>query len=182
MTRQPWDGFRRSTFGDPYLVWHDGADFTQLIRQYQRDPVHVEQMLRYGIDAGDDVAAQAYAELARAGHTIANATTVLGAALPAATGKFKVDVATAMHVLTGDEVWAAPIIEVLQGAQSPFDRLDAAIALRAFTPTETLVDALVAAVGDPEYLVRYHAATSLLRICGCDDEVSDCRDVFNLIT
>jgi hypothetical protein len=54
-----WSDFRRQTFGDPYLVWHDGADFTVLRQRWDTDPQHVESMLRTGLTEADPLAAQA---------------------------------------------------------------------------------------------------------------------------
>jgi HEAT repeat protein len=97
-----------------------------------------------------------------------------------AQGAFRVDVAQALHALTGDEAWAEPIVSVLS-ASSPFDRLDAAMALAGFTPAAHLIEAVARAVADPEYLVRYHAANTLLRYAALEPSVSDRPEIFQKI-
>ncbi|MEO3926198.1 HEAT repeat domain-containing protein [Micromonosporaceae bacterium B7E4] len=61
------------------------------------------------------------------------------------------------------------------------NRIDAAIALAGFAPTPGLVDALARAVRERHYLVRYHAANTLLRYAGRRRDVSDHPALFALI-
>jgi len=60
-----WDEFRRETFGEPYLVWHEGADFDSLLRRWQEQPRLVSAMLRLGLSGADPGAAQATSDLSR---------------------------------------------------------------------------------------------------------------------
>jgi hypothetical protein len=53
--------------------------------------------------------------------------------------------------------------------------------LTAFPPTPELVAAVAAGVRDPEYLVRYHSANTLLRWAGRTEEISDDRELFALL-
>ena len=62
----------------------------------------------------------------------------------------------------------------------PRDRIDAAIRLKLFPPTAALVAAVSDGVRDPEYLVRYHCANTLLRWAGRTEEISE-HDLFALI-
>jgi|SRR5579859_2589818 len=161
-----WASYRAGLFGDPYLVWHDGADFTRLLELARTDPDEIARMLPLGIRAGDPVAAQSVAVLADAGLAPAGISATVTAALPGAGGSFRVYLACALRVLTGDQAWAGEIVPVL--ARAPFwsDRVDAAIMLREFAPTPVLVEALARAVTDEEYLVRRHASDTLLRWAG----------------
>ncbi|GAB2578549.1 hypothetical protein Aab01nite_09380 [Paractinoplanes abujensis] len=161
-----WQRWRREMFGDPYVVWHEGPRFEALTEAARRDPRKVERMLRAGLAAGDTVAAQSFTGLAAAGLAPADAVSILRTALIRATDEFRIRVAEALHALTGDPGWATPIAEVLADAPSEFVRLDAATALAGFPPSSALVRTLAAAVRDPEYLVRYHAANTLLRWSG----------------
>ena len=61
-----WSDFRLDAFGEPYLVWHDGPDFSALRERWRGDPALVERMLRLGLTEDDPLAAMASAEL-RAG-------------------------------------------------------------------------------------------------------------------
>ena len=158
-----WWDFRREVFGDPYHVWHDGPSFELLLRA---DLAVVKTLLPQGIREGDDVAAMAYAALFDAGVPVDDAVPLLVSALPDAQGRFKVAVAGALHRLTGSAEWSAPIVAVLQGPESEFERLTAAIALTDFPPTAELILVVAGAVRDHAYLVRYHAARTLLAYAG----------------
>jgi hypothetical protein len=106
----------------------------------------------------------------------------LTAASTTASGAFLVCVAQALHALTRDPSWANPIASVLATAPHWGDRIDAAIALAGFVPTPHLVQALAAAVRDPEYLVRYHSANTLLRYAGKTGDIADHAELFAKIT
>lgn len=161
-----WSGWRQEIFGDPYPVWHDGPNFSELLRAARRDRTEVARMLRAGLAAHDPVAAQSLAELAEARLAPADAADQLRTAARSATGEFMISVAGALHVLTGDAAWATRIAEVLRDDDSAEVRFQAAMALAVFRPTRVLVGALAAAVNDPAYPVRYHAATTLIRYAG----------------
>ncbi|GAA0470280.1 hypothetical protein Ade02nite_33390 [Paractinoplanes deccanensis] len=161
-----WQRWRREVFGDPYLVDHDGPDFTALLTAVRADPRRVERMLRAGLAEGDPLAARSFTELAAAGRAPADAVSYLRSALGGATGEMRIRVAEALYTITGDPSWSRPIVRELDTAPSELARLDAAIALARFPPSTGLVTALAAAVRDPAYLVRYHAATTLLRYAG----------------
>ncbi|XVU29789.1 hypothetical protein ACQPZJ_22700 [Actinoplanes sp. CA-054009] len=166
MSTDEWQRWRREVFGDPYLVHHNGPDFTGLLTAVRADPRTVERMLRAGLSAGDPLAAQSFTALAAAGRAPADAVSYLRGALHGAAGAMRIRVAEALYTITGDPSWSRPIVGVLSAAPSEFARLDAAIALARFPPDGALVTALAAAVADPEYLVRYHAASTLLRYAG----------------
>jgi hypothetical protein len=51
-----WAAYRQEVFGEPYMVWHDGPDFTEIARRFRDDPAAVPAMLRIGISEKDDVA------------------------------------------------------------------------------------------------------------------------------
>ncbi|GIG99994.1 HEAT repeat domain-containing protein [Plantactinospora mayteni] len=176
-----WQHWRRGVFGDPYLVWHDGPDFTWLLTVAGDEPEVVARMLGAGIAERDPLAAQSIATLAGDGLAPPDAEALLRAALPGASGTFKVRVAQALHVLTGDEAWAEPVVSVLADGAHWGDRIDAAMALAGFAPTPGLVDALAAAVRERHYLVRYHAANTLLRYAGRRPDISDHPTLFGLI-
>jgi hypothetical protein len=180
-TADEWAGWARSMFGDPYLVWHDGPDFTALLRAGRSDLRAVARMLAAGINAGDPLAAQSITILAGVGLTPEGSPALLRSAIPSAGGTFLVRLAQALHALTADQSWANSIASVLTAAQHWGDRIDAAIALTDFDPTTLLVQALARAVCDPEYLVRYHAANTLLRYAGRAQNVTDLPDVFTKI-
>ncbi len=133
-----WAEFSREVFGEPYLVWHDGADFRSLPARWQEQPGLIGEMLRLGLGEGDPVAAQAVCFLARRGAAVSD----FSGALVGARGTFRVRVAQALFALTGDQDLAAPICGVLTGDGHWGDRIDAAIALSAFAPAAAVVAAL----------------------------------------
>jgi len=56
-----WEQWRRGMFGDPYIVWHDGPDFTALLHAARSNAESVTRMLAAGISAGDPLAAESLA-------------------------------------------------------------------------------------------------------------------------
>jgi phytoene dehydrogenase-like protein len=159
-----WTQFRLETFGDPYLDWHDGTDFAKLRTLWRTRPELVEQMLREGLDADDELAASAIEHLVRTEGGMGGITPALESAIDDAQGTFRVRVAEVLLVLTGDQHWAGPVCEVLAGATEGFERADAAIALNGFAPSQAVVAALAGGVQDEEYLVRRDSAQSLLTL------------------
>ncbi len=176
-----WNRWRDDVFGDPYLVWHDGPEFTELVRRAGTAPEEVARMLAVGIDAGDPLAAVSIAALADEGRAPAGAEALLLAAVPGATGTFLVRVAQALHALTGDESWAAPVASVLASDAFWGVRIDAAMALAEFAPTAELIEVLGRGVCDGEYLVRYHCAVTLRRYAGRTRDISELA-LFDKIT
>jgi hypothetical protein len=172
-----WHEWRNEVFGDPYLVWHDGPDFQRLLSLAESRPDEVAHMLTAGIEAEDPVAAQAFHALADAGVAPSEAEAVLRAAASTATETFLVRVARALHVLTGDESWSAPVAEVLASKAFWGVRIDAAIALGWFRPTAALIEVLGDGVRDKDYLVRCHSANTLLRYASRAKRLSHIRDV-----
>lgn len=182
-SRREWSVWRDGVFGDPYLVWHDGPDFQYLLMTAEDDPGLVSSMLAAGIELKDPLAAQSIGALADAGIAVDGAEALLRAAVPAARGTFLVRLAEALHTMTGDRAWGERVAAVLTSGDADwYPRMDAAIALAGFEPTPELVHALGRSVCDPEYLVRYHSANTLLRFAGRTGEISDHPDLFGLIT
>lgn len=168
-----WTRWRNDVFGDPYLVWHEGPEFTELRRRAATAPEEVTRMLAAGVAAEDPVAASSIAVLADDGQAPDGAEALLLAAVPGATGTFLVRVAQALHALTGDESWSGPVVSVLMSGEFWGVRIDAALALAGFAPTAELIDVLGRGVRDDEYLVRYHCANTLRRYAGRKRDVSE---------
>ena len=68
------------------------------------------------------------------------------AAASGASGDFAVSAAAALHRLTGDESWSAPVVAVLLGGDFWGVRLNAAMALAHFAPTIELIAAAMQGV------------------------------------
>lgn len=151
-----WDDLREHLFGTPYEVWHDGI---QEGRIDLADPVQLRAAVPEGLEAGDWAAAVVARRLADP-----TLLPLVEARLGIGGGQFAVEAARAIASLGGDrEAAIAWVVEAL-GWGGWSDRLDVAMGLRHL-PGEGVIEALLAAVeNDPEYLVRYHAAESLLHL------------------
>lgn len=151
-----WQAWKDATFGSGYMIWHDGLDVDAVTRLRGEARERAVDMLRLGLTQGDAHAAQA---LAAMGEPATRAEIL--AQLARSSGGSRVRLALAAHALRPDPALAAHLVEVLRSELHWGERIDAAIGLRRFTgdADET---ALLAAVGDADYLVRYHACESLL--------------------
>ncbi|GAA1216600.1 hypothetical protein GCM10009665_03080 [Kitasatospora nipponensis] len=157
-----WHDYRREMFGDPYLVWHEGADFTALLATTGAERERAARMLLVGLDAQDALAAQGLREL----RLVAAAPELRAATAAGREPELRVRAAQALYALTGEAGWSRVVAAVLDSPAPWGARVSAAHVLREFAPTPELVDRLAAAVRDPEYLVRYHAAETLLGYAG----------------
>jgi HEAT repeat protein len=75
------------------------------------------------------------------------------------------DLARALWRIRPDPRWRSALIEVLGSAEFHIQRMHAAIALRD-VHDPVVVPPVIAALDDPESLVRYHAAYTLLALHG----------------
>ncbi|WP_146771738.1 hypothetical protein [Lentzea atacamensis] len=161
-----WGEFRREVFGEPYLVWHEGADIGALIAEHERKPERAERMLRAGVGDHDHVAVESLGALARLGRAPSDAAALLRSALPSARGTFRVRTAQVLCELTGTDEYVSEVAAVLEGFEHWGERIDAAMALPALPITPRSVAALHRGMLDQEYLVRYHSANGLLGLAG----------------
>lgn len=164
-----WTQWCLEVFGDPYFVWHDGADFTELRRRWAEDPVRVTEKLKIGLRSTDPMAARAAAALADHGGGM-ELVPDLEDRLASSGGAFRVQIARALAILTESSDRSVPIAEILRTHPEWNIRMDAALALADCPTGETALVALrQAAERDPEYLVRYHAERTLLLLSagGC---------------
>lgn len=176
-----WQEFRREVFGDPYLVWHEGADTAALVAEHERGPERAERMLRAGVADRDHVAVESLGALVRLGRAPSDTAAVLRSALPAAQGVFRVRTAQVLCELTGDDEYVSEVAAVLEGFEHWGERIDAAMALPLLPITPRSVAALHRGVLDPEYLVRYHSGNGLISLSGRRTDVGNHRD-FRLLT
>jgi len=176
-----WAAYRESAFGEPYMVWHDGPDFSEFQSRFAADPELATSMLEAGLGEGDALAAQTPRELTLTDEQRARFVRTLTGAMPKAGPSVRVEGGTTLFALTGDPSWSAPVAEVLASTLFWSMRIDAAMRLKVFPPTAALVATLADGVRDPEYLVRYHSATTLMRWAGRTDEISDDKELFPLL-
>ncbi|MCU1393469.1 MAG: hypothetical protein JWM34_1897 [Ilumatobacteraceae bacterium] len=180
MNSQEYADFREAMFGEPYMVWHDGAGFEEICAEWERDPVRVEAMLLQGLSEGDSLAADSIRELPLDAAATARFVSAL-ADVPAG-GSMAVSVGESLARLTGDEAHATMVAQVLTGAGFWSGKIDAARALSRFAATDEVIAALEHGMVDAEYLVRYHSANALLVHAGDpEQDLSQHQDDFGVI-
>jgi hypothetical protein len=177
-----WADFRLEVFGEPYMVWHDGALFDEIAQRYAADPAAVLALLKLGITENDSVAANACRELDPTADQVPTIVALLEEALPATYGDTRTEVGASLHALGGSaEEMGAEIARVLRSPDHWGVRLDAARRLAAFSPTPDLVAAAGDGVRDDDYLVRFHSANTLLHWAGRTGDISDDKELFGLL-
>ena len=159
-------------FGEPYLVWREGADFDALIAEHEQRPERAERMLRAGVADHDHVAVESLGALARLGRAPSDAAALLRSALPSARGVLRVRTAQVLYELTGTDEYVSEVAAVLEGFEPWSERIQAAIALPALPIIPRSVAALHRGMLDEDYLVRYHSANGLLRLTGQGSDIS----------
>jgi hypothetical protein len=179
MAPSAWEDFRLVAFGEPYMVWHDGPDFSALRDQWRTDPGLVERMLLEGLATSDDLAGQAIGELRDiAGDAAPRFEAALRGRLPVSNGSRRVRIAESLRAYTGSDEWDGHIAQSLVEPNFWSERIVAAMALARAKPTPELIAALEQGAQDDEYLVRYHSANSLLAFAGASGGIADRRDLF----
>ena len=178
-----WEEVRNELFGEPYMVWHDGPEFSGLRDAWRTEPEALLDQLFAGMAEGDALAAQALSELepAPTGEMRAHVIAMLEKHVVDSPPYAQVQLGLTLYKLTGDAKWTKPIVEVLDGAVHWSSRIDAAIALRQVPSTPELREALLRNVQDDDYLVRYHSATTLLRWSGSTAQLEDDDPLFSKI-
>lgn len=170
--------WKAALFGSDYMIWHDGLDLSAVQSLTGDARETALNMLRQGVERGDSHAAQALAAMGDV-RTVA----VLRAQLEHSTGSNKVRVARAVHALSPDESLAHQLIPVLEdGALHWGEQMSAAIGLRDFADAASERALLGAVARNGSFLVRYHAAESLLlRWRVVPPAIAEHREIFDLI-
>lgn len=178
-----WSDARETMFGEPYMVWHDGPDFTQLRDEWKRDPAALTDLLFEGMAEDDALASQAFSELEPlpTGDVLAKVVGTLEKQLDTAGPNATTQIARTLFKLTGDGKWELPVIQVLDSSVHWSNRIDAAMALRDFPPTDAGRAALLRNVQTEDYLVRYHSSSTLLRWAGVTTAIEDDDELFTLL-
>ncbi len=156
-----WDAWREETFGTPYMVWHDGIDPGWFSSLSPEERQRVIALLPEGIAARDWLAAVAARVLGAV-----DQVPPLEETLADAGGRLAVEAARAVLALGGDERRARRALLRARFAPGWAERMDVVIGMRHFAGDDTVAALLEHVAGDPDYLVRYHAAESLLRLGG----------------
>lgn len=168
-----WADWSETAFGTPYEVWHDGLDLSRAASAYAADPAEAERMLLEGIARHDALAPKVVDAVLEHGHQVPTLVAALRDAHDKGGWDFAIASAVALYRATRDDAWDGWLLRALREGPSWTVRIDAAIALRGFAPSAARIERLSAAVTDPDYLVRYHAGTTLMRYAGDTSEISD---------
>jgi hypothetical protein len=159
-----WARWKEETFGTGYHIWHEGLDVAVVTRLKGQARANAEAMLRLGRSLGDAHASEALAAMGDIS-TLAHMRAALLADDAQLSAGERVRTARLLHRLRPDPELAVHLVDVLRApwsAGQPWSaRVHAAIGLREFAGEDDEA-ALLAAVADPIYLVRYHAGESLL--------------------
>jgi len=158
MPSSTFNAFHESFFGDPYMAWHDGLDVGSLLALQGEERAEAERLLLENLDDPRCVEGLGYI-------TSQAALPQLREMLPTAGDYLRSRLAAAIWRITGESAVVDEIVKVLREGVSEFDRLDTAVMLGEIDVPATR-PALMAALADPEYLVRYNAAEALLRLVG----------------
>ncbi len=178
---EAWLAWKTRTFGDGYHIWHEGLDLAAVTRLRGSARAAALTMLRRGLALGDPHAARALAALDDPADLPA-----VRAHLERSSGAELAWLVATMHERRREPALARRIFTVLQTID-PKDttgsgRLEAAIVLRHFAGPEVgpeVEAALLGALTDPAYLVRYHASESLLALWRVNPPtIADHPDIF----
>lgn len=151
-----WEKWFGDVFGRGYEVFHDGPDPTRLQKLTGKSKALAESMLRRGIQACSVFAAEAIE-----GAGWRTLIPDLKKAVAAPDWDFRVHVVLALKELGSTDDLTADLIACL-GAPSTDARMTAAMGARRFALDRLRAPLLDRVRRDPSYLVRIHAAESLL--------------------
>lgn len=162
------NAFYESFFGDPYMAWHDGLDVNSLLALTGEERSKAEKLLLENLEDPRCVTGLGYIQTREA-------LPILREMLPTAGDYQRTRIAAAIWRITRDDSILPEIFGVLKNAATEYDRLDAAVALGDIY-TSCVKDALLDALADPDYLVRYNSADALLRLHGLYLKVDITKD------
>ncbi|HEY8374870.1 MAG TPA: hypothetical protein VIK91_00220 [Nannocystis sp.] len=158
-----WKRWKEETFGSRHKIWHQGLDISRITRLQGPDRAYADAMLRVGRSLGDEDALEVLALLGDLSTLTALRASLLAAEPPPPATRVRT--ARLLHRIRPEPELAEHLIAVLRDPWSeahPWPaRAEAAVGLREFDGDEVEA-ALLNAVADPHYLVRYHACESLL--------------------
>lgn len=158
--KETYEEFRERVLGTAYEIWHDGGPYTgTLLAMQGAEKEHAFAMLLQGLRQGDYAVVEALGVL-----DAERALPEIKKIFPGAEAMLRVELVR--FLLDHDpQVNLEECTDMLLSTfTNPGSCLSAVITLRR-TPTKTAKDALLEMVEkNPEYLVRYHAADSLLHI------------------
>jgi hypothetical protein len=167
MASPAFERFRFSFFEDPHSA-RDGLDTTALAELTGEECARAEDML---IDYLPDTRAVIGLGVLRSQRAEPLLVPLFDAERGAKSSGLT-NLAHALWCIRPDPRWRAALTDVLSSADVYIQRMDAAIALRDVHDPAVLPP-LIAALDDPESLVRYHAGYALLILHGVPVDASN---------
>ncbi|MHA1299158.1 MAG: HEAT repeat domain-containing protein [Candidatus Helarchaeota archaeon] len=172
-----WERFYYEFFGrSGYEQWHDGVDPDVVLDLKGEEREEAEDLLIKSAEKGEMWPTKGLIVLKskKALPLLKKQLKNLGY------GVQRIRVAEAIVSIEENTENVAVLIDELHNNPSPYDRLEAAMVLKNF-PRQDVVDALYKAIMDPDFLVRNHAAESLLAIHGISSKIADYDEIFTYI-
>jgi len=168
MPSPAFERFRFSLFEDPYSA-RDGLDTASLASLEDNERSRAEDLL---LDFLPDTRGVIGLGILRSRRAEPALTHLLQAGQKRGIDSGQVYLAKALWQIRPDPRWLEAVVDVLECADEPMQRMDAALALHIFHDP-VAVRALVRALDDPDSLVRHHAARGLLALHGLPHESMD---------
>jgi HEAT repeat protein len=168
MPSPAFERFRFSFFEDPYSA-RDALDTSSLAVLDDADRSRAEEMLLDYLPDTRGVIGLGILRSRRAEPALAH---LLQAGRARGIDSARVYLAKALWQIRSDPRWLEAVVEVLECAEEPVQRMDAALALHIFHDP-LAVRALVRALDDSDSLVRHHAARGLLALHGLPHQSTD---------
>lgn len=175
---------------DPYMAWHDGIDYSEIYRiigsMTEREKASAAAAVVERI-AGD-FDERNFEALKTLG--VKSTVPAMAKVLERKTHPMNVTkILCAILTLDPENELAGMLPGILDRDMYWGDKIDVLVNLRilinggVFKPyiRQELVDALYRLVGDDDYLVRYHACNAILATKGISQEVSDFKELFQMI-
>jgi len=173
MAKKPaptWDTWNVEVFGDPYMVWHDGVDWSLVDQAYREDPELMEAMLIEGVEAEAAIAAASIGRLLAAGREVPQALERLQAYNNSPSAPFALRRAETLFNVTGDPAHRTTMLGVLTGAHHWSVRIEAAMAIGNLKPSLEAIVALQSSAASEDRVLRFHSADALLKYPGAGTE------------
>jgi len=180
-----WQRWSRETMP----IAPDGVDFSRIKKLAASEPATAERMLRLGLSLCDPIAAQAVTVTKLRGlvpelRALLDPAKVGGGMVRAAGrfAPFRVDVVRAVNAADPATDYAPYLVPLLSDRDRNV-RISAAMGARRFRKDGITKPLLDTVRRDKEYLVRYHAAQSLLELADIyPRDISDHRRLFEAIS
>ncbi len=179
---------------DPYIEWHDGPCLGEvdsaLENLGEEDNAEAADLVAERLEAGYSQYLGRAAELLGGERSMDALSRIMkrtdsAAAADAAgnllaSGRPEEAMKTLMRIVSGTSLGWSDRINALVNFKTALGKI-VSVKERISLLTPKFRGVILSAVKDDEYLVRYHAAEAILRVCGDSANIADKKDLFSLI-